>query len=269
VADINDLRNVVLLGHGSSGKTSLAEAILNKAGMTNRIGSIEDKTTVSDFDDEEKQRQHSIHSSLLYAEHKGKHINIIDTPGYPDFVGAALQSVSVAEAAIVVISAPAGIEINTRKLFAAATAANKARIIVINKMDAENTDLGGLIKSIQTTFGSQCRCANLPTADKASVIDCIANDSGDSQVMDVAEAHTELIESIIEADDDMMESYLGGEEIGADKIAGVFVKALTAGTIVPIVFTNARKQTGISELLDLIVQCVPSPTQVPFGGAGL
>jgi len=261
VADINDIRNVVLLGHGSSGKTMLAEAILHKAGLINRLGTIEDKSTVSDFDDEEKQRQHSIHSSLLHADHKGKLINIIDTPGYPDFVGAALESIPAAEAALVVISASAGIEVNTRKLFAAATAAKKARIIVVSKMDAENTDLAGLIKNIQDIFGSQCRCANLPSADKASVINCVANDSGDSKVMDVAQAHTDLIESIIEADDELMESYLGGEEISARKIADVFIKALVAGTIVPIVFVNARKEVGIGELLDLIVQCVPSPTQ--------
>jgi elongation factor G len=261
VADINDIRNVVLLGHGSSGKTMLAEAILHKSGQINRLGTIEDKTTVSDFDDEEKQRQHSIHSSLLYANYKDKLINIIDTPGYPDFVGAALQSIVAAESALVVISASAGIEVNTRKLFAAATSAGKARIIVVSKIDAENTDLAGLIKNIRDTFGSRCRCANLPTADKSSVIDCIANDSGDSQVMDVAQAHTALIESIIEADDDLMESYLGGEEISADKIAEVFVKALVAGTIVPILFVNSRSQIGVIELLDLIVQCVPSPTQ--------
>jgi len=261
VADINDIRNVVLLGHGSSGKSTLAEAILHKTGLINRPGTVEDKSTVSDFDDEEKQRQHSIHSSLLHAKHKGKLINIIDTPGYPDFVGAALQSIPAAEAALVVISASAGIEVNTRKLFAAATAANKARIIVVSKMDAENTDLARLIKSIQDTFGPQCRCANLPTADKSSVIDCVANNSGDSKVMDVGQAHTDLIESIIEADDELMESYLGGEEISAQKIADVFVKALVAGTIVPIVFVNSRKETGIVELLDLIVQCVPSPTQ--------
>ena len=262
MANINDIRNIVLLGHGSSGKTSLVEAILHKTGATNRLGTIEQKTTVSDFDEEEKQRQHSIHSSLAYADYKDKLINIIDTPGYPDFIGAALQSIPAAEAALVVISAAAGIEINTRKLFAAATATNRARIIVINKMDADNVDLPGLIKNIQDTFGSQCRCANLPAADKASVIDCVVNDSGDSQVMDVAQAHTELIESIIEADDDLMESYLGGEEIAADKIAEVFVKALSAGTIVPIAFTNARKEIGITELLDLIVKCVPSPAQV-------
>jgi len=261
VANINDIRNIVLLGHGSSGKTSLVEAILHKTGATNRLGTIEQQTTVSDFDEGEKQRQHSIHSSLTYTDYKNKLINIIDTPGYPDFIGAALQSIPAAEAALVVISAAAGIEVNTRKLFTAAAAANKARIIVINKMDTENTDLSGLIKNIQNIFGSQCRCANLPAADKNSVIDCVANDSGDSQVMDVAQAHTELIESIIEADDDLMESYLGGEEIAAEKIAEVFAKALIAGTIVPIAFTNARKEIGITELLDLIVKCVPSPAQ--------
>jgi len=261
VANINDIRNIVLLGHGSSGKTSLVEAILHKTGATNRLGTIEQQTTVSDFDEGEKQRQHSIHSSLTYTDYKNKLINIIDTPGYPDFIGAALQSIPAAEAALVVISAAAGIEVNTRKLFAAAAAANKARIIVINKMDTENTDLSGLIKNIQNIFGSQCRCANLPAADKNSVIDCVANDSGDSQVMDVAQAHTELIESIIEADDDLMESYLGGEEIAVEKIAEVFAKALIAGTIVPIAFTNARKEIGITELLDLIVKCVPSPAQ--------
>jgi elongation factor G len=261
VANINDIRNIVLLGHGSSGKTSLTEAMLHKSGGTNRLGTIEDKTTVCDFDEEEKLRQHSIHSALAYAEYKDKLINIVDTPGYPDFIGAALQSIPAAEAAVIVISAPAGIEINTRKLFAAATNAGKSRIIVINKMDAENTDITSLIKSIQESFGPQCRCANLPNASKDAVIDCIANDSGESPVMDPAEAHTELIESIIEADDDLMESYLGGEEIPPQKISKVFVKALIEGTIVPIVFTDSRKETGITELLDLIVACVPSPAQ--------
>lgn len=261
MANIDDIRNIVLLGHGGAGKTSLVEAILHKAGVTNRLGTIEDKTTVSDYDDEEKQRKHSIHSTLTYIDFGGKHINIIDTPGYPDFIGAALQSIPAAEAAVVVISAATGIEINTRKLFAAATDINKPRIIVINKMDADNAELTELIKSIQETFGSQCRCANLPTADKASVINCVTSDSGDSPVMDVARAHTELIESIIEADDDLMESYLGGEDISADKIASVFVKALVSGTIVPIVFTNARNETGITELLELVTKSVPSPVQ--------
>ena len=262
MSNINDIRNVVLLGHGGAGKTSLTEAILHKCGAVNRLGSVEEKSTVCDFDDEEKQRQHSIHSALAHGDYKSKLINLIDTPGYPDFIGAALQSIPAAEAALVVISASAGMEVNTRKLFAAATEAGKARIIVINKIDAENIHLPQLVKSIQETFGPQCRCANLPGADNSSVIDCLSNDSGDSPVMDVADAHTELIENIIEADDELMESYLGGEDISAEKISKVFVKALVAGTIVPIVFTNARKGVGVEELLDMIVNCVPSPTQV-------
>jgi elongation factor G len=261
VANTGDIRNIVLLGHGGSGKTSLAEAMLHKTGATNRLGSVDDKTSICDFYDEEKEHQHSIQSALVHAEHAGKLINIIDTPGYPDFTGPAIKAISAAETAVLVISASAGIETNTRKMAELTTGIGMPRIIVVNKMDAENVAFSELIKNIQATFGPQCRCANLPAADKASVIDCIENDSGDSPLMDVAEAHTELIESVIEADDELMESYLGGEEISSEKIASVFVEALKAGTLIPIIFTDARREVGIQELLDIIVKCTPSPLQ--------
>jgi elongation factor G len=261
VAGIDDIRNIVLLGHGSAGKTSLAEAILHKTGKTNRLGTVEEKNTVADFDEEEKERGHSIHSALLHTTHNGKTINLIDTPGYPDFTGAALTSIPAADCCAVVISASAGIEINTRKLFAAATNAGKPRIIVVNKIDAENADLPELIKNIQQIFGTKCRCANLPAADKSAVIDCIKNSSGDSPVMDIAQAHTELIESAIEADDAVLNAYLGGEQISQEKIASVFVKAIIEGAIVPILFTNARKEIGITELLNFITDYAPSPAQ--------
>ncbi len=257
----NDIRNIVLLGHGGAGKTSLAEAILHKTGTSNRLGSVDDKTSVCDYFDEEKEHGHSIQSALIYVEYAGKTINIIDTPGYPDFIGPAVTAIPAVETACLVISAAAGIETNTRKLFEAATQAAKPKLIVINKIDADNIDLPQLIKDIRESFGSACRCANLPAADKNSFLDCVANDSGDSPVMDVAAAHTELIESVIEADDALMESYLGGEEISSDKIASVFVKAIEAGTIIPIVFTNARREIGITELLDIIVKYTPSPEQ--------
>ncbi|HOL31415.1 MAG TPA: elongation factor G [Anaerohalosphaeraceae bacterium] len=263
MANLKDIRNIVLLGHGNAGKTSLVEAILHTAGVTTRLGSVEEKNTVSDYDDEEKQRGNSIHSSLMYINFNGTHINLIDTPGYPDFVSPALVSIPAAETALIVISASAGIEMNTRKLFAAATSAGKARVIVVNKMDSENADLTELVSQIQESFGQQCRCANLPSADKTSVIDCIANEAGQSAVMDVAQAHTELLESVIEADDALMESYLGGEAVSPEKIADVFVKAVMAGTVIPIVFTNARKEIGIKELLTLIANCTPSPADVP------
>ncbi len=262
MADTGDIRNIVLLGHGGSGKTSLAEAMLHTSGATNRLGSVDDKTSICDYYDEEKGHQHSIQSAVVHVEHSGKLINTIDTPGYPDFIGPAIKAVPAAETAVIVISAAAGIETNTRKLFETATGANKPRLIVVNKIDAENMDLAALVKSIRETFGPQCRYANLPAADKESVVDCVDNSIGDSPLMDVSAAHTELIESVIEADDELMESYLGGEEIGAEKIAGVFVKALKTGTIVPILFTNARKEVGVTELLDLIVKYTPSPVQV-------
>ncbi len=261
MADTGDIRNVVLLGHGSSGKTSLAEAMLHKTGATNRLGSVDDKTSICDYYDEEKEHQHSIASAVVHAEHNGKLLNIIDTPGYPDFIGPAIKAIPAAETAVIVVGAAAGIETNTRKLFKLAADANLPKVFVVNKIDVENIDLPRLIKNIQETFGSQCRCANLPAADKASVIDCIENETGDSPLMDVAAAHTELIESVIEADDELMESYLGGEEIPTKKIASVFVKALKTGTIIPIVFTNARKEIGITELLDIIAKYTPSPTE--------
>jgi len=261
VAKTNDIRNIVLLGHASSGKTSLAEAILHKTGATNRLGSVDDKTSTCDYYDEEKEHQHSIGSAVVNTNHNGKLLNIIDTPGSPDFIGPAIQAISAAETAIIVISAAAGIETNTRKLSAITAEANMPRIIVVNKIDADNIDLPELLKNIQESFGSQCRCANLPAADKASVIDAIENETGDSPLMDVAQAHTELIESVIEADDDLMESYLGGEEISADKIASVFVEALKAGTIIPVVFTNARNEVGVTELLDIITKYTPAPDQ--------
>ncbi len=264
VMNIQDIRNVVLLGHGSAGKTSLAESILHQCGAITRLGSVTDKNTVSDFDDEEKSRGHSIHSALLNVNHNGKLINLIDTPGYPDFIGAALQSIAAAEIAVIVVSAASGIEINTRKLFASATAANRARIIVINKMDAENADMGELLKQIQDSFGSQCRCANLPSEDKNSVIDCVMNSAGNGLFVDAETARTELLERVVEADDALMELYLGGESIAEDKIAPCFTKALVAGTVVPILFTDARKEIGIKELLNFITHYAPSPADGPL-----
>ena len=253
---ISDIRNVILLGHGGSGKTTLAEAILFKTGQINRCGTVEDGTTVCDYDDAEKESGHSIQASVAHAKYKDHLINIIDTPGFPGFIGGALQAVPAADAALIVINAVNGIEVNTRKLFETATTAGLAKIIVVNKMDSENVDLSELILKIQDNFGSQCRCANLP--DGSKVIDCVANDQGQS-FMSAREAHTQLIESIIVCDDELMEAYLGGEEISKDKVESAFVKAMIQGTVIPIVFTNAKTQAGIEELLEIIIESAPSP----------
>ncbi len=261
LAKVEEIRNVVLLGHGGSGKTSLAEAILHKTGTTNRLGSVDDKTSICDYYDEEKEHQHSIQSAVVFVNHKGAMINLIDTPGSPEFIGPSIKAIPAADTAIIVINAASGIETVTRKMFELTTKASMPRIIVINKIDAENAHPSELLKNIQEEFGSACRCANLPSADNHSVIDCIKNSSGSSPVGEVSQAHTELIESVIEADDKLMESYLGGEQISQEKISSVFVEALKAGTVVPIVFTNARKEIGISELIDIITDYTPSPAQ--------
>jgi elongation factor G len=255
----SDIRNVILLGHGGSGKTSLAEAILHKTGTINRLGSVDEKNSVCDYYEEEREHGHSILAALTHVQYKGKTINLVDAPGYPDFVGPAIQAIPAAETALIVISAVSGIETNTRKLFQVATEANKACVIVINKFDAENVEIPELLKNIKETFGAKCRCANLPGADRSSVIDCIVNKAGKSSVMDVAETHTQLIESAIESDDALMERYLGGEEIPADQVASAFVKSVKSGSLVPIIFTDARKEVGITELLDLITTYTPSP----------
>jgi elongation factor G len=249
------------MGHGGAGKTSLVEAILHKTGATNRLGNVDDKTSICDYYDEEKAHGHSIKSAVAHTQYGGKQINIIDTPGFPDFIGPAIKAIVGAETAVIVINAASGVETITRKVFETATKTGKAKLIVVNKMDAENADLPRLIKDIQEFFGTQCRCANLPSADKSSVVDCIENSEGTSPAMDVSQAHTELIESVIEVDDKLMESYLGGETISADKVSSVFVQALQAGNIIPIVFTNARKEIGIEGLLNLIVKYTPSPLQ--------
>ena len=258
---ISDIRNIILLGHGSSGKTTLAEAILHKTGKINRFGTVEDGTTVCDYDDAEKESGHSIQAAVVHTEYKEHLINIIDTPGFPGFLGGALQSIPAADAAVILVNAANGIEVNTRKLFEAADNAGLAKILVVNRMDSDTADFVELVAAIQENFGSRCRCANLPAGDK--VIDCVENDEGESSFMSAADAHTELIESIIECDDALMEAYLAGEEISKDKVGEVFVKAMVSGTIVPIVFTNAKGEVGIEELLDIVIESAPSPDKAP------
>jgi elongation factor G len=256
---VEDIRNIILLGHAGSGKTSLAEAILHKTGITNRLGSVDDKSSIMDADEEEKHRGHSIDSALAHINFKGKEVNLIDTPGYPDFLGAALSALPAAETAVIVVSASAGIQMNARKLFQAARNRGMACIIVVNKIDAGTDELEDLVKSIQENFGMECRCANLAAADGSTVIDCINQDSGEGAFADVADAHTNLMETVIEADEELMEKYLGGEEIDTDKLAPVFTKAMISQMLVPIVFTSARNEAGIELLLELVAQYAPSP----------
>lgn len=256
-----DIRNFVLIGHSSAGKTSLAEALLHTAGVTNRLGSVDDGTSIFDTDEEEKQRKYSIDPAIGYFSWKNKTINLIDTPGFPDFSGGALPSLAAVETALIVINASAGIEVNTRKMFAAAGQRNLARMIVINKIDADNLDLPALLSAITAQFGKQCCLLNLPAADGKSLLNCLKNEEGQAAFADPAQAYTDLLETIIEVDDELTEAYLGGEEISSEQLTAAFTKALAAGNVIPILFTSARQQVGIKELMDVLADYAPNPLQ--------
>lgn len=257
-----DIRNIVFVGHGGSGKTTLGEAMLFAAKVTNRLGSVADGTGILDYTDIEKERQHSVEPSMAHIDHEGKTINIIDAPGYPDFIGGAIYAMAGADTAVVVVSATAGIEVNTRRLFKQAQESGMAIAIVVNKIDGENADCEALVGQLQETFGPACKPINLPTGGGKSVVDCFSATSGSADFGDVGEAHTQLVESIIEADEKLMESYLGGEEVSAEALTGAFAKAMAKQTVMPVFFTAARSEVGVKEFMSAVAKYFPSPEQV-------
>ncbi|KKL66018.1 hypothetical protein LCGC14_2149170, partial [marine sediment metagenome] len=175
-----EIRNIALVGHGGAGKTTLAEGILNVTGATNRFGTIEDGTTVMDHLDVEKEKQHSVDPAMAHAQQAGKTINVIDTPGYPDFIGGAIAALGGTDTAVIVVSASAGIEVSTRRMFNDAGKAGLARALVVNKIDAENVDLPALVAALTETFGPAVKCMNLPADGGKKVVDVFTNDSGEA-----------------------------------------------------------------------------------------
>jgi len=258
---------VILLGHGGAGKTTLGEAMLHAAKVSSRLGSVDEGTSLLDYTDIERERKHSVDPAAVHFDHGGRTINLIDAPGYPDFIGGAIGTMGGADTAVVVISGTAGIEVSTRRLFKAAQQIGMPVALVINKIDGENTDLERLLADIGESFGSACKPLNLPTDGGKAVIDCFANDSGASDVGDVGEAHTQLVENIIEADDDLMEAYLGGEEVPQEKLSAAFAQAMVEGSVVPIFFTAARAEVGVAELTDAVAKYFPSPADVKIAPA--
>src|SRR3990172_5559595 len=160
--ETKDIRTIVLLGHGASGKTSLVESMLFKAGATSRLGSVEDGTSVADYDVDAKEKKHTIDSSILHCNWKGREINLIDTPGYADFIRDTITALAAAETAIVTIAATDGIQVNTRKLWSLACQKGLGKIIVITKTDGENVNYLALLDSIKSTLGSPCVPMALP-----------------------------------------------------------------------------------------------------------
>jgi elongation factor G len=255
---VEDIRNIALVGHGATGKTSLADSLLFKGKAVDRRGSVDDGSSISDYDDEEKKRRFSIDTTFLHLEHQGKQIHILDAPGYPDFVGGALEALQAVENAVIVISAPNGIEVNTRRMFTEAGKRGLARMLVINKMDADNITFDALITSLQETFGKGCVLFNAPIGQGAqfSGVVSVLNppDKPAGCLVDLAQARSKLVDAIVECDDALMEKYLTEGTVSAQELIAVIPKALAAGTVVPIFCTSAKKDLGIAELLDAFCQ---------------
>ena len=260
-----EIRTLALVGHAGSGKTTLAEALLHQAGAIQAQGSIQRGTMVCDFDPLEKQHQHSLYSAIAHFNHGGTRVHLIDTPGYPDFLGQAMTSLEAVETAVVVINAQTGIELTTTRMMSWAERRRLCRLIVINKIDAENIDLPALVGQIQEAFGKECLPINLPAAGGSKVVDCFFNPGvdgdGQSDFSSVAEAHRALIDQVVEVNEEFMNRYLEQGDIDAQELHEPFEQALREGHLVPICFVSARTGAGLRELLDVFEHLLPTPLE--------
>ncbi|MDO4586374.1 MAG: elongation factor G [Planctomycetia bacterium] len=250
------IRNIVLCGHGGSGKTTLADTFLNTTGQVKRPASVDDGTSICDFDEEEKNHKYTIESSITHFTHAGKKFNVIDTPGYPDFIGATIGALWGVDTAAIVINAQAGIEVNTRRVFAEAKKAGLGRIIILSKMDGDNIDFESLIDSIHDVFGQEAVLFNVPIGhgkDFSGVVSTL-NPPADSAgaLMNPQKIHESLIETIVSVDDAAMEKYFEGELPNEEELSQLIAKGMIDGSLIPIFCVSAKSKIGLSELMDAL-----------------
>lgn len=272
-----DIRNVVLISHGGAGKTSLAEALLYTSGATNRLGKVDNGTTITDFDPDEIKRQMSINTALAPVEWQDTKINILDTPGYFDFVGEVQAALRVADSAVVVVCAASGVEVGTEKVWELAEDYRLPRLMVINKMDRENANFREALRQAREHFGMGVIPLQVPLGQENSfrgVIDLIKmkaltfsedgmkvieNDIPDELSQEVEKYREMMIESIAETDDEMLMKYLEGEPLTDEEIKAGLKKGTFEGKIVPVLCAAFTHNIGSQTLLDIINDCLPSP----------
>ena len=248
---VDDIRNIALAGHRASGKTSLADALLYAARAVDRRGSVDDGTSVSDYDEEENKHHFSIDSSVLHFDHKGKYVYLLDTPGYPDFVGGALAALDAVETALIVVSAANGIEVNTRRMFTEAGKRGLARMLVINKLDADNVKFGELVEPIQNDLRQglrpvQCARRRRPHDSAAWSASWSRRDNSPAGCpVDLASARSQLVDAIVESDEALMEKYLLKATSSTEELTAALPRALAAGTVSRS-FALRRKKTSAS-----------------------
>ena len=272
------IRNVALIGHRGSGKTSLHEAMLFEAGVANRLGVVADGTTVSDHEPDEQGRQMSIDASVATFEHEGRKINLIDTPGEPSFVADAVAALRVADAAVVVVNATMGVEVHTERLWRRADAEGLARLVFVNMLDRERADFFAALDSLKRSFGAHVVATEIPIGsehDVRGVVDLIdmkafvsegsgRGNAAEAEIPDDLKAQAEeyrekLMDEVAENSDELMERYLDGEEIDHEEIVAVLKQGVTEGRIFPVTCGVATRNLGTGRLLSALVEDLPSP----------
>ncbi len=273
---VQDLRNVALLGHGGCGKTTLSESMLFDAGATTRLGRIEDHNTVSDYDEEEQARGLSVNTSVLPAEWQNRKLNILDVPGYMDFVGEVKNAIRAVDSGVLVVCASSGVEVGAELHWEFLDEANLPRMVFVNKMDRDNASFSRTMEQLRTKFEVTFIPIVLPIGSKDSftgIIDLVTMkahmgaDGKEGEIPaamrdEVEAARTEMMEYAAEADDELMMKYLEGEELTTDEIYGALAKGLAQRQFVLVLAGSATKNIGVRRLLDAIAAYVPAPSGV-------
>src|SRR5688572_16790745 len=260
--DTKDIRNVAFVGHSDSGKTTLADTILFRGKAVGRLGTIEEGTSVFDFEPEEKERRTSIDLAFASVNHLGREINLFDAPGYSDFVAEAACALNAVETAVVCVHAGHGIKVNTRKMWDRAGKIGVARMVLINKMDHENADYPKVLAEIRESFGRECVPLLLPVGQGGGfkgVVSLI--DKADRSPGDLASLASEARESLYEIDDHMMEEYLEGKVPPPEEILKALPKAIAERRIVPVLCCSAKRDIGVAEVMDFLAKDLPSPLE--------
>jgi elongation factor G len=260
------IRNVALAGHPGAGKTTLFEALLHAGGALQTAGSVEKGTTVSDHDVVEKNRGHSLDSAIASTDHGASggpliHVNLIDTPGYPDFRGPTLSALAAVETVAIVVDADTGIGHGTRRMMEHAKARNLCRVLVVNKIDHPGAKLGVLLDNLREAFGPEVLPLNLPSEGGRQVVDCFWKTTGDSNLGPIADWHQKIIDQVVEVNETVMDHYLEQGESGLqrEELHDAFEQCLREGHLVPVCFVSARSGAGVRELLDIAEKLFPHP----------
>jgi len=272
---LENIHNVVLLSHCGAGKTSVSEATLFTAGAIKRLGKVDEGTTTSDYDPDEVKRKISINMAILPCQWQEAKINLIDTPGYADFVGEVKAAIRVSEGAIIVVCAASGVEVGTEQVWAYSQEANLPRLIFINKMDRENADFYKTLEQVQSRFGTKCVPLQLPIGaqhDFQGIVDLLTMKSYTGSPIKEAEIPSslqeqatsfreKLVEAVAEVNDRLLEKYLNGEELSLEELSNGLRQGVVSGKIVPVLAGSALQNIGIISLLDAIHSYLPSPEE--------